>query len=470
MRGWLLLSASVVASALAPVGSSVTLTSGQEQAIVRPHAVTLTSDNNKRTPFSGGVKLPSLKAAFLPAGWPQSVPEEYLRFQQLNCLQDACSYMRSVIATKAILSGMGVGNAETTATAATVMWFLRDGFGMLGGLIFASALSLKFGPNSKQWRIFADGINNVGITLEVLAPVFSAQKSMFLFCLSVGSICKALCGVAAGATNAAIGEHWGSKRGNFAEIASKNGIQHTAVSLLCLVVSVPFIRLTGSVNTATTWLIYGVLTAAHMVANLAAMRMLALRSLNFNRLSILIGRFLSLRAGGAALATEQEAASMSPAAVARVDPLLLWSCPREALPQAGFSVLYWASLKTILKECEPSAIIRSVALYSNQGYILAPSRNNRTVIVSIKAQSVGEDQVKALFEAHRLRQALFANAMMQENGDSVKSEHAVDDLLQRVRTECDAEWSLFWSTLRRLDWDTTRLQLQPPKAATIQVS
>ena len=161
---------------------------------------------------------------------------------------------------------------------------------------------------------------------------------------------------------------------------------------------------------------------------------------------------------------------MSPAAVARVDPLLLWSCPREAQPRAGFSVLYWSSLKTILKECEPSAIIRSVALYSNQGYILAPSRNNRSVIVSIKAQSVGEDQVKALFEAHRLRQALFANAMMQENSDSVKSEHALDDLLQRVRTECDAEWSLFWSTLRRLDWDTTRLQLQPPKAATIKVS
>lgn len=470
MRAIVPLSLTVFASALAP-GSSVTLTSGQEQAIVWHQAFTLTSDNNKRAlPFSRGVKLPSIKATFLPAGWPQSVPEEYLAYQQLNCLQDACSYLRSVLATKAILAGMGVGNAETTATAATVMWFLRDGFGMLGGLIFASGSSLEFGPNSKQWRIFADGINNVGITLEVLAPVFSAQKSIFFFLLSVASICKSLCGVAAGATNSAIGEHWGSKRGNFAEIASKNGIQHTAVSLLCLLVSVPFIRLTGSVNTATTWLIYGVLTAAHMIANLAAMRMLALRSLNYNRLSILIGRFLTLRADGAALAAEQVAALMSPAAVARIDPLLLWSCPREALPQAGFSVLYLAPLKTLLKECEPSAIIHSVALYTNQGYILAPSRNSRTVIVSMKESVVaggGEDQVKALFEAHRLRQAL---SMMQEKSDSVKSEQALADLLQRVRTECDAEWGLFWSTLQRLDWDTTRLQLQPPKAATIHVS
>jgi len=68
---------------------------------------------------------------------------------------------------------------------------------MLGGLLFTSISSDSFGQNVKSWRLFADLINNVGITLDMLAPLCGVH---FLAVVCTASLCKALCGVAAGAT------------------------------------------------------------------------------------------------------------------------------------------------------------------------------------------------------------------------------------------------------------------------------
>lgn len=81
---------------------------------------------------------------------------------------------------------------------------------MIGGLLFTTFSSANFGQNAKSWRLFADYINNVGITLDLLAPL-SAKLFLPLICLS--SVFKSLCGIAAGAAGAVISEHWGSLYG-----------------------------------------------------------------------------------------------------------------------------------------------------------------------------------------------------------------------------------------------------------------
>jgi hypothetical protein len=138
-----------------------------------------------------------LKSIFLPVGYPSSVPNEYLEFQKWNLLQDFCSYLRGIMSTQAILVGMGVGRSDVTAVAATIQWVLRDGASLLGGLVFTSLSSYNFGQDVKAWRLFADLANDLGITLDMLAPL--CGKS-FLLVLCAASVCKSLCGVAAGAT------------------------------------------------------------------------------------------------------------------------------------------------------------------------------------------------------------------------------------------------------------------------------
>ena len=232
--------------------------------------------------------LDFLKVTFLPSGYPNSVPPEYLEFQTWNLVQDLCSYLRGIMSTKAVLEGLGVGRSDITSVEATLLWILRDGASMIGGLLFTAFSSAYFGQNAKSWRLFADYINNVGITLDLLAPL---SDKLFLPIICISSVFKSLCGIAAGATGSVISEHWGSLQGNIAEVNSKNGAQHTAVSLLGLFVSIPFARFACR-SPVVMWSVYAVLTVIHVLSNYKAMRALRLRSINLSRGAILIQSFL----------------------------------------------------------------------------------------------------------------------------------------------------------------------------------
>ena len=74
----------------------------------------------------------------------------------------------------------------------------------------------------KRWRFFADAIVDVGILAEMAAAPF-AGTPWFLALLCFSSMCKALCGVSAGAANTAITQHFASGGADIGEIASKGG-------------------------------------------------------------------------------------------------------------------------------------------------------------------------------------------------------------------------------------------------------
>lgn len=81
--------------------------------------------------------------------------------------------------------------------------------------------------------------------------------------------------------------------GNTAEVNSKNGAQHTIVSLIGLAVSVHFVKFANA-TPKTTWTIYTVLTLLHMYSNYTAMKILSLGSINVVRFDILLRRYLSM--------------------------------------------------------------------------------------------------------------------------------------------------------------------------------
>ena len=145
------------------------------------------------------------RAALLPEGYPGSVRPEYLRFQVYDTIQAACSYLRAILSTGAILKASGVGEAAASPMAAAVAWVLRDGFGMCGSLLFASLVGVGFDENVKEWRLFADLINDVGLTLNMLAPMAGER---FFLVAALGSTCTSICGMVAGATRASITAHF----------------------------------------------------------------------------------------------------------------------------------------------------------------------------------------------------------------------------------------------------------------------
>lgn len=138
----------------------------------------------------------------------------YLRYVLYDNLQDLSTSLRSVLATQRILEGVGVGRAGATALSATLNFIIRDGCGMVASLLFTSYAARGFRRNVKRWKFFADVMVDIGITLEILAPCVLTNPTLqgwFLPLLCLGNICKALCGVAAGASGGAIQMYWAVK-------------------------------------------------------------------------------------------------------------------------------------------------------------------------------------------------------------------------------------------------------------------
>lgn len=170
-----------------------------------------------------------------------------------------------------------------TRVRARVRQVMRDGFGMLGSLVFAFCVGSRFDSSVKEWRLFADLINDVGLSLDMLAPMLPDR---FVLITSCGAMCKTMCGVAAGATRASITAHF-ALRDNLADVSTKEGAQETAVSLLGLVVGVGLAQHT-TLSHASARLLFGLLTALHIFANYRGVRSLCLCSLNAQRARLLI--------------------------------------------------------------------------------------------------------------------------------------------------------------------------------------
>ena len=220
---------------------------------------------------------------------------------------------------------------------------------MIGGLLFTTFSSTNFGQNAKSWRLFADYIYNVGITLDLIAPM---NQGLFLYFICLSSVCKSLCAVAAGATGSVISEHFGVWHGNVAEVQSKNKAQSMVVSLLCLIVSVPFTRFMDRQAAAVVWAVYSLLTSVHVVVSYLCVRSLQLRSVNVARLTLLVKHFIdtvasSLKQSAAVPCSADVSRSIS--GTVNFTPSQIDLISKEAAAKAAlFSPSHIASIEPIL--------------------------------------------------------------------------------------------------------------------------
>ena len=234
-----------------------------------------------------------LKDTFLPIGYPDSVRPEYFAYQLWDSVQGISSYLRSVLTTRSVLAGAGVGSAESSALAAALAWVFRDGIGMIGSLVFAYTYADAFEIYIKEWRYTADILNNIGLTLDLLSSYF---PNRFFIMTSISTLCKACCGLVAGATKARISAHFAAP-GHLADVAAKESTQETAVALCGLLLGMICTRIVGD-DDITIWTVFILLLTLHQVSNYFLIRVLVFDSLNPQRCQILVqGAISSLENG-----------------------------------------------------------------------------------------------------------------------------------------------------------------------------
>eukprot|EP00753_Platysulcus_tardus_P008664 PLAT16156.1.p1 GENE.PLAT16156.1~~PLAT16156.1.p1 ORF type:complete len:458 (-),score=148.25 PLAT16156.1:74-1423(-) len=339
---------------------------------------------------------------FLPIGYPTSVRPEYLQFQAWDTLQALCSYLRGILTTQAILEGVGVGQETASPLAAAISWVLRDGAGLFGNLLFTWWGASRFDADVKRWRLFADVANDIGLTLELLAP---RLPSLFMPLACAGTLFKTMCGVAAGGARASLTSHFAASD-NIADVAAKEGSQETAVTLIGMLVGIQLSSAIGS-SLPAVWSVFALLTAVHVLANYRAVACLRLRSLNAARLALLW----------------QAAGDSSVEAVNAAEPIVaaLFSSPfSAALPSAPALAAAVRFAKAPPPGMPAARLQEALRAAAGRDYALLPSCDRQSVSILLACADAPRDsREEALCQLRAWCAALVLLKRMRQGGSAL---------------------------------------------------
>ena len=90
---------------------------------------------------------------------------------------------------------------------------------MLGSLLFAYLFSDTFEMYTKEYRLLADILNNVALIIDLISAHF---PDIFIYLASLSTVCKACCGLVAGATKSRISAHFCLNKGSLADGTNPN--------------------------------------------------------------------------------------------------------------------------------------------------------------------------------------------------------------------------------------------------------
>ncbi|EQK99691.1 hypothetical protein G6O67_004824 [Ophiocordyceps sinensis] len=229
-------------------------------------------------------------SAFLPVDFPNSVSDDYLAYQTYDSLQAFFSTITSLLASRALLQGLGVGDANSSATYAMLLTILRDAISNIATIVFAHRFGLRIEPEAKKYRFLADVFNDTAFFLELCSPYLSFWGKAVAMC--TGEALRAVCGVAAGASKAALSLHF-AKNDNLSELSAKEASQETAVSLIGLLVGTIVVRLVQDPRAVVCLVI--ALVLGHLWTNYRGVRCVHMNSLNKQRASILFEVYMESR-------------------------------------------------------------------------------------------------------------------------------------------------------------------------------
>ncbi|CAL5219087.1 g853 [Coccomyxa viridis] len=327
------------------------------------------------------------------------------------------------------MTGIGVGEQATTPLAAVFQFFVRDLAGMLGGVVFAFVQGSDLDIYAKQWRLFADCVNNVGYIADLLSPVF---PDAFLLLACIGSLSRAITGVAGGATRAALTQHF-ALTGNAADIAAKEGSQETATTLIGMVVGMLVLRVAAG-HDLLIWSIFLLLSFMHIYANIKAARSLQLTSLNPARLDILLAHYLAMH----------EMSVLRPKHVAALEPLLpprvtrLWQRLLSGAP--GMEVRMGARMSDQENVQEELA-----AMGGDKKHLIALEQGGSCASVVLRVDCTADDVLDAYVHAFMLLHA------------KLPLDHSFEAATRRM----EKAWPKLRGELRQAGWSLKGASLCP---------
>ncbi|KAI9550820.1 hypothetical protein GHT06_004673 [Daphnia sinensis] len=413
--------------------------------------VCIDSNSSSNVRFRGVKHL--LSSVFLPQGYPSSVSDDYLEYQIWDTIQAFASSLSGSLSTRAILEGVGVGSSTSTPLAATLMWLIKDGTGMIGRILFAWCNGTKLDADSKKWRFFADLLNDCALSLELCAPYAVAavggSNGAMTGILCVSGVAKSIVGVAGGATRAALTQHQ-ARQGNLADVSAKDGSQETLVNLAALITSLwllPF--LDGS--TKMTWFSFFLFTLLHVFANLKAVKAVTMETLNRTRYMLILKQF----------ASSKDVPSVK--VINRLEPVVMGLIPTEK-DVCGYRIELGSSIKAVASNKD---LENQLAVYSDRNFALIPHSITKTIYIIYRQECMSEEMLESY--SHAVLAAMLASGYGVRGMKPVVEGDISGALLKMVNESCWKElrnglvnqgWILNHSLLAAGEWRASWVRLK----------
>lgn len=229
---------------------------------------------------------------FLPTGYPSSVKSDYINYQIYDSLQAFFSSIASLFANRAVLSAVGVGDESATSTSALFMKIVQETIGRLGTIIFAWKFGSYLEPECKKYRFLADIVNDSAMVFDCFSPFFPFNKTLTVSLLCMSGLLRAICGVMAGGSRAALTLHFTHPEyGSIADVNAKDQSQETVISLMGMIVGSAIVAIIPD-NSGFMWIVLFFLLSIHIYTNYQAVRNVVMETLNRQRTNIIFAHLI----------------------------------------------------------------------------------------------------------------------------------------------------------------------------------
>ncbi|KAI9874273.1 MAG: hypothetical protein M1830_009939 [Pleopsidium flavum] len=404
----------------------------------------------------------SIVKVFLPAGYPHSVTEDYLEYQIYDSLQAFSSSIAGLLSSRAVLQGVGVGDASASPTAALLLSVLQDSMGRIATILFAHKLGSSLEPECKMYRLAADILNDTAMILDCLSPALPKVPRVVL--LSFSSILRALCGVCAGSSKASLSAHF-ARWGNLGELNAKDSSQETIISLMGMLAGSIVVSRVSS--TVATWSSLILLLSIHLAMNHAAVRAVRMRTMNRQRANTV---FSTLFDEGVILSPEEVSKQER---IFERDGVLRWKgC--HVIGYCRIGVPLRLLLRSLVPRTGPTGSIRSPTiglsrlwdLYRDEDYLLWYDSLKKTAMVVLKGEASPTSLLKAwsqaLLVAHRRHHQV--EAVPRASVDEVTF-----TMLRVTLADVSRSFENYLQRLRTAGWDVNTAALETSSGRRIML-
>ncbi|KAF2441804.1 DUF647-domain-containing protein [Karstenula rhodostoma CBS 690.94] len=402
-----------------------------------------------------------LLEVFLPAGYPHTVTEDYIQYQIYDSLQAFSSSIAGLLSSRAVLEGVGVGDADASPTAALLLSVLQDSMGRIATILFAHRLGTSLEPECKMYRLAADVFNDTAMVLDCLSPAF--PKATRVVILSFSSVLRSLCGVCAGSSKASLSAHF-AKRGNLGELNAKDSSQETVISLLGMLAG--SIVVSWVTTPMATWSTLIALLSIHLATNYAAVKSVSMRSLNRQRANIVLsslvhdGRILS-----PAEVSARERIFERDGALRWVDGSVLGHCRIGVPLEKMLHYMGRRQNRSGAVDLQELSLADVVRLYQDEAYLLWSCGSEAVII--LKQDCTPLDQLKAW------TQALLLARKGSTRDEAKDGEHDTSggrlDELRFALEEVQELFQAYETKLRVAGWDLDVAVLETRPGMRVQV-